>query len=146
MGKAQKIQSKFKLIIAAGKANPSPPVGPALGQRKLNIMDWCKMFNEATKHFEPGVPIPVETHILEGGKTFNIVVKQPTATSLIMKKANITKGSSETGKKSIGTITVSAIKEIAAVKIVDMNANDIDAAVKILIGSAISMGLEVKDE
>jgi large subunit ribosomal protein L11 len=140
---AKKIVGYVKLQIPAGKANPSPPVGPALGQRGLNIMQFCKEFNAATQGMEPGMPVPVVITAF-ADRTFTFITKTPPNTYFLMKAANIKKGSSTVGKGgSVGRVTMSQLREIAAQKMVHMNANDVDGAVRMLIGSARSMGLSV---
>ena len=140
---AKKIAGYIKLQIPAGKANPSPPVGPALGQRGLNIMQFCKDFNAATQNMEPGMPVPVVITAF-ADRTFSFVTKTPPNTYFLMKAAKVDKGSQTVGKAApIGQITTSQLREIAAVKMKDMNANDIDGAVRMLMGSARSMGLTV---
>lgn len=139
----KKITGYIKLQIPSGQANPSPPVGPALGQRGVNIMEFCKAFNEATKApMQPGMPIPVIITVY-ADRSFDFITKTPPASYLIMKAANVKKGANKTGLEHIGKITKVQLREIAAVKIKDMNANDIDAAVSMLAGTATSMGLEV---
>jgi large subunit ribosomal protein L11 len=140
---AKKIVGYIKLQIPAGKANPSPPVGPALGQRGLNIMQFCKEFNARTQSMEPGMPVPVVITAF-GDRTFNFVTKTPPNTYFVKKAAGITKGSTTPGKGgTVGKVTIAQLKEIAAQKMVDMNANDVDGAVRMLAGSARSMGLTV---
>jgi large subunit ribosomal protein L11 len=140
---AKKIVGYIKLQIPAGKANPSPPVGPALGQRGLNIMQFCKEFNARTQAMEPGMPVPVVITAF-GDRTFNFITKTPPNTYFIKKAAGITAGSTTPGKgNSAGRITTSQLREIAAQKMVDMNAASVEAAVKMLAGSARSMGLSV---
>lgn len=140
---AKKISGYIKLTIAAGKANPSPPVGPALGQRGLNIMEFCKAFNAATQNVEPGTPIPVVITAFED-KSFTFVTKTSPASHYLKQFAKIPKGSSATKKSTfVGKITMSQCKEIAKIKMVDLNANDLDSAAKIIRGSAESMGLEI---
>ena len=140
---AKKIAGYIKLQIPAGKANPSPPVGPALGQRGLNIMQFCKDFNAATQNLEPGMPIPVVITAY-ADRTFTFITKTPPNTYFLKKAAGITKGSTNVGKGAVvGRITTSQLREIAEIKMKDMNANDIDAAVRMLTGSARSMGLAV---
>jgi large subunit ribosomal protein L11 len=140
---AKKIVGYIKLQIPAGKANPSPPVGPALGQRGLNIMQFCKEFNARTQNMEPGMPVPVVITAF-GDRTFNFVTKTPPNTYFVKKAAGITKGSTTPGKgATVGKVTIAQLKEIAAQKMVDMNANDVDGAVRMLAGSARSMGLTV---
>jgi large subunit ribosomal protein L11 len=140
---AKKIAGYIKLQIPAGKANPSPPVGPALGQRGLNIMQFCKDFNAATQNMEPGMPVPVVITAF-ADRTFSFVTKTAPNTYFLMKAAKVDKGSQTVGKAApIGQITTSQLREFAAVKMKDMNANDIDGAVRMLMGSARSMGLTV---
>jgi len=140
---AKKIVGYIKLQIPAGKANPSPPVGPALGQRGLNIMQFCKEFNARTQAMEPGMPVPVVITAF-GDRTFNFITKTPPNTYFIKKAAGITAGSTTPGKgATVGRVTTSQLREIAALKMVDMNAASVEAAVKMLAGSARSMGLSV---
>jgi len=140
---AKKIVGYIKLQIPAGKANPSPPVGPALGQRGLNIMAFCKEFNAATQQLEPGMPIPVVITAF-GDRTFTFITKTPPNTHFLKKAAGITKGTTTPGKGAmVGRVTMSQLREIAEIKMKDMNANDIDGAVRMLTGSARSMGLSV---
>jgi large subunit ribosomal protein L11 len=140
---AKKIVGYIKLQIPAGKANPSPPVGPALGQRGLNIMQFCKEFNAQTQTMEPGMPIPVVITAF-GDRTFTFVMKTPPNTYFLKKAAGITKGTTTAGKGNpVGKVTIAQLREIAETKMKDMNANDIDGAVRMLTGSARSMGLTV---
>ena len=140
---AKKIVGYIKLQIPAGKANPSPPVGPALGQRGLNIMAFVKEFNAATQALEPGMPIPVVITAY-GDRTFSFITKTPPNTYFIKKAAKVEKGSTTPGKgATVGSVTTAQLREIATQKMVDMNANDIEAAVRMLAGSARSMGLAV---
>jgi len=140
---AKKIVGYIKLQIPAGKANPSPPVGPALGQRGLNIMAFCKEFNAATQGMEPGTPTPVVITAF-GDRTFTFITKTPPNTYFLKKAAGITKGTTTPGKGAmVGRVTMTQLREIAEVKAKDMNANDLDAAVRMLAGSARSMGLSV---
>ena len=139
---AKKIDGYIKLQVPAGIANPSPPIGPALGQRGVNIMEFCKAFNAATDSLEKGMPIPT-TITVYADRSFSFVTKSPPASFLIKKAAKLKSGSKEPGKVSAGTIKQSAVREIAEAKMVDLNANDIDQAMKIIEGSARSMGLEV---
>ena len=139
---AKKIDGYIKLQVPAGIANPSPPIGPALGQRGVNIMEFCKAFNAATDSLEKGSPIPT-TITVYADRSFSFVTKTPPASFLIKKAAKLKKGSSEPGKESAGTIKRSALAEIAETKMKDLNANDIEQATKIIEGSARSMGLEV---
>ena len=139
----KKITGYINLQVPAGKANPSPPIGPALGQRGLNIMEFCKSFNAATANMEQGVPTPVVITVY-ADKSFTFVVKTPPASYFIKQAAKLEKGSSETGKKvAVGKITKQQVLEIAKTKLVDMNAFDLDAAAKMIEGSAKSMGIEV---
>jgi large subunit ribosomal protein L11 len=140
---AKKIAGYIKLQIPAGKANPSPPVGPALGQRGLNIMAFCKEFNAVTQNMEPGMPIPVVITAF-ADRSFSFLTKTPPNTYFLMKAAKIDKGSQTVGKSvPVGQITTAQLREIAEIKMKDMNANDIDGAVRMLAGSARSMGLTV---
>jgi len=140
---AKKIVGYIKLQIPAGKANPSPPVGPALGQRGLNIMQFCKEFNAQTQQMEPGMPVPVVITAF-ADRSFNFIMKTPPNTYFLKKAAKIDKGSPTVGKGApVGQVTMAQLREIAAQKMVDMNANDVDGAVRMLIGSARSMGLTV---
>ena len=140
---AKKIVGYVKLQIPAGKANPSPPVGPALGQRGLNIMAFVKEFNAVTAQMEPGMPIPVVITAF-ADRTFTFITKTPPNTYFLKKAANITKGTTTPGKgATIGRVTMAQLREIAATKMKDMNANDVEGAVSMLAGSARSMGLAV---
>ena len=140
---AKKIVGIIKLQVPAGKANPSPPIGPALGQRGLNIMEFCKAFNAATQAIEPGIPIPVVITAF-ADRSFAFVTKSPPNSYFLKKAAGIEKGSSTTGKGSVvGRVTIAQIREIAEQKMQDLNATDIEGACRMLIGSARSMGLEV---
>ena len=140
---AKKIVGYIKLQIPAGKANPSPPVGPALGQRGLNIMAFVKEFNAVTQGMEPGMPVPVVITAY-ADRTFTFVMKTPPNTYFLKKAAGVDKGTNAAGKAApVGRITTSQLREIAAQKMVDMNANDIEGAVRMLAGSARSMGLTV---
>ncbi|MBW8784510.1 MAG: 50S ribosomal protein L11 [Novosphingobium sp.] len=139
---AKKIDTYIKLQVAAGAANPSPPIGPALGQRGVNIMEFCKQFNAATQELEKGMPIPTVITVYTD-RSFSFVTKTPPASFLIKKAANLKSGSKEPGKVSAGTIKRSQLTEIAQQKMVDLNAHDLDQATKIIEGSARSMGLQV---
>jgi large subunit ribosomal protein L11 len=139
---AKKIQGYIKLQVPAGTANPSPPIGPALGQRGVNIMEFCKAFNAATQELEKNAPIPT-TITVYADRSFTFTTKTPPASFLLKKAAKIKSGSGEPNKTKVGKITHAQLKEIAEVKMRDLNANDIDAAVKIIEGSAHAMGLEV---
>ena len=140
---AKKIVNILKLQIPAGGANPSPPVGPALGQVGLNIMDFCNAFNNETKDAEKGVPLPVVINVYED-KSFDFVIKTPPAAVLIRKALGIDKGSGEPNREKVGKLTRNQLEEIAKIKEPDLNANDIDAAVNIIAGTARSMGVEVE--
>ncbi|MDZ4098501.1 MAG: 50S ribosomal protein L11 [Methylophilaceae bacterium] len=140
---AKKVIGYIKLQIPAGKANPSPPVGPALGQRGLNIMEFCKAFNAATQSVEPGLPIPVVITAF-ADKSFTFVMKTPPATILIKKAAKIDKGSPRPHTDKVGKITRAQAEEIATTKMPDLTAADMDAAVRTIAGSARSMGIEVE--
>ena len=139
---AKKIEGYIKLQVAAGSATPSPPIGPALGQRGVNIMEFCKAFNAATQEMEKGMPIPTVITVY-ADRSFTFVTKTPPASFLIKKAANLKSGSKEPGKVSAGTIKRSQLAEIAQTKMADLNANDIEAATKIIEGSARAMGLQV---
>jgi large subunit ribosomal protein L11 len=139
---AKKIDGYIKLQVPAGKANPSPPIGPALGQRGVNIMAFCKEFNAATQNMEPGMPIPVVITVY-ADRSFSYISKTPPASYFLKRAAGLEKGAPEAGRESVGQVTMKQVREIAEQKMVDLNANDIDAACKIIAGSARSMGLEV---
>ena len=140
---AKKIVGIIKLQVPAGKANPSPPIGPALGQRGLNIMEFCKAFNAQTQSLEPGMPIPVVITAF-GDRSFSFVTKSPPNSYFLKKAAGIEKGATTTGKGStVGRVTMAQIREIAETKMPDLNAKDVEGACRMLIGSARSMGLEV---
>ena len=142
---AKKIEGYIKLQIPAGKANPSPPVCPALGQRGLNIMDFCKAFNAATQSMEPGLPIPVVITAYSD-KSFAYIMKTPPASILIKKAAKVSKGSGVPHTEKVGKITRAQAEEIAKTKQPDLTAADMDAAVKTIAGSARSMGIEVEGQ
>ncbi len=139
---AKKITGYIKLQVPAGAANPSPPIGPALGQRGVNIMEFCKAFNAATQDLEKAMPIPTVITVF-ADKSFSFVTKTPPATFLIKKALGLKSGSKEPGKVSAGTIKMSQLRDIAEQKMKDLNANDLDAATKIIEGSARAMGIEV---
>jgi large subunit ribosomal protein L11 len=140
---AKKVVGIVKLQVPAGKANPSPPIGPALGQRGLNIMEFCKAFNAATQNLEPGVPIPVVITAY-ADRSFTFVTKSPPNSYFLKKAAGLEKGSQTTGKgRPVGRVTMTQIREIAEQKMQDLNAKDVEGAYRMLIGSARSMGLEV---
>jgi large subunit ribosomal protein L11 len=139
---AKKIEGYIKLQVSAGSATPSPPIGPALGQRGVNIMEFCKAFNAATQEMEKGTPIPTVITVY-GDRSFTFVTKTPPASFFLKKAAGLKSGSKEPSKISAGTVTSTQIREIAEAKMADLNANNIDQAMKIIAGSARSMGLEV---
>jgi large subunit ribosomal protein L11 len=140
---AKKVLAYVKLQVPAGQANPSPPVGPALGQHGLNIMEFCKAFNAETQSMEPGLPIPVIITVYSD-KSFGFVRKTPPASYFLLKAAAVEKGSSTPHTEKVGKVTRAQLEEIAKAKMSDLNANDIDAAVKIIAGSARSMGIETE--
>lgn len=139
---AKKITGYISLIIPAGKANPSPPVGPALGQRGLNIMEFCKAFNAHTQKMEPGTPIPVKITAY-ADRTFSFISKTPPATYFLKKAAKLNSGSKTPGRQLVGRVTMDQVREIAQTKMADLNAHDVEAAAQMIKGSARSMGLEV---
>jgi large subunit ribosomal protein L11 len=141
---AKKIVGYIKLQVPAGAANPSPPIGPALGQAGLNIMEFCKTFNAQTQSLEQGMPIPVVITVY-GDRTFSFVTKTPPASFLLKKAAGVQKGSADTARQRIGQVSRQQVREIAELKMVDLNAKDLDGAMKMIAGSARSMGLEVVD-
>jgi large subunit ribosomal protein L11 len=140
---AKKVVGYIKLQVPAGKANPSPPIGPALGQRGLNIMEFCKAFNAQTQNLEPGMPVPVVITAF-GDRSFTFITKTPPNSYFLKKAAGLDKGSQTPGKGIIaGRVTMAQIREIAEKKMVDLNAKDLDGACRMIAGSARSMGLEV---
>ncbi|MDR0406566.1 MAG: 50S ribosomal protein L11 [Holosporales bacterium] len=140
---AKKVVGYIKLQVPAGKANPSPPIGPALGQRGLNIMDFCKAFNAQTQNFEVGTPLPVIISAY-ADRTFSFIIKTPPVSFFLKKAASIEKGAATTGRgASIGKVTMTQIREIAEKKMQNLNTSDIEAASRMIKGSARSMGLEV---
>ena len=139
---AKKITGFIKLQIEAGKANPAPPVGPALGQHGVNIMDFCKSFNAETQE-KSGDLIPVEITVY-ADRSFSFITQTPPAARLILKAAKIKKGSPEPNKSKVGTVTMSDLRAIAEIKMTDLNANTIDQAVAMMKGTCVSMGIEVK--
>ncbi len=141
---AKKIEGYIKLQVPAGAANPSPPIGPALGQRGVNIMEFCKQFNAATQEMEKGTPLPTVITVF-ADRSFTFLTKQPPATYLIKKAAGLKSGSKEPGKISAGEIKRSQLSEIATAKMADLNANNFEAATKIIEGSARAMGLTVTE-
>lgn len=140
---AKKIQGYIKLVVPAGKANPSPPIGPALGQAGVNIMEFCKGFNAKTQEMEPGMPIPCVITVFVD-RSFTFEMKTPPASYFLKKAAKLQKGSGTTGKTAnVGTVTMSQVREIAKTKLKDSNAFDVEAASKSIAGTARSMGIEV---
>ncbi len=140
---AKKVTGYVKLQVPAGAANPSPPIGPALGQRGLNIMEFCKAFNAATQKLEPGLPIPVVITAYSD-RSFTFITKTPPAAELIKKAAGVQKGSGEPQKTKVGRLSQEQVREIAQQKLEDLNAHDLDAASKIIAGTARSMGITVE--
>ena len=140
---AKKIAGYVKLQVPAGQANPSPPIGPALGQAGLNIMEFCKAFNAQTQDMEQGMPIPVVITAY-ADRTFSFVTKTPPASYFLKKAAKLSKGTGVAGREIVGKVTMKQVREIAEAKMVDLNAHDIDAAAQMIIGSARSMGIEVE--
>jgi large subunit ribosomal protein L11 len=140
---AKKITGYVKLQVAAGKANPSPPVGPALGQRGVNIMEFCKQFNAATQHLEPGLPTPVVITVFSD-RSFTFITKTPPASVLIMKALGLAKGSATPNSAKVGRIDRSQLEAIARTKLPDLNAADLEAAVRTVAGTARSMGVDVE--
>ncbi len=140
---AKKIQAYIKLQVKAGEAKPSPPVGPALGQHGVNIMEFCKAFNAKTQDVEPGLPLPVVITVYSD-KSFTFITKTPPASILLKKAVGIKSGSKTPNKVKVGTITRAQLEEIAKTKMADLNAANMDAAVRIIAGSARSMGLNVE--
>jgi len=140
---AKKVEAYIKLQVAAGKANRSPPVGPALGQKGVNIMEFCKAFNAATQGLEPGLPIPVVISVYSD-RSFTFITKTPPASVLLLKAAGLQKGSSNPNTNKVGAVTMAQVEEIAKTKMQDLNANDLEAAIRTISGTARSAGLEVK--
>jgi large subunit ribosomal protein L11 len=139
---AKKIEGYISLQVPAGQANPSPPIGPALGQRGLSIMEFCKQFNAKTKDMEQGAPIPVKITVFSD-RSFSFEMRTPPASHLIKKAAQINGGSKEPGRTSAGTITMAQVREVAKQKMKDLNTDDLEAAARTIAGSARSMGLQV---
>ncbi len=139
---AKKIDGYINLQVPAGQANPSPPIGPALGQRGVNIMEFCKSFNAKTKDMEQGVPIPVKITVFSD-RSFAFEMRTPPASHFLKKAANLTSGSKEPGRTVAGQVTMTQVREIAGIKMKDLNADDIEAAAKTIAGTARSMGLKV---
>ena len=140
---AKKVAGTLKLQVPAGKANPSPPIGPALGQRGINIMEFCKAFNARSQDMEPGAPCPtIVTYYVD--KSFTMEIKTPPASHFIKKAAKLQSGSNNPGREVAGSVTTKQVREIAEAKMKDLNANSVEQAMKIIAGSARSMGIEVK--
>ncbi|MGH1578654.1 50S ribosomal protein L11, partial [Planktotalea sp.] len=137
---AKKLAGTMKLQVPAGKANPSPPVGPALGQRGINIMEFCKAFNAKTADLEPGAPCPTVITYYQD-KSFSMDIKTPPASYFLKKAAKLSSGAKLPGRETVGSVTVAQVKEIAEAKMKDLNANDMEAAMQIILGSARSMGI-----
>ena len=140
---AKKINAYIKLQVPAGQANPSPPIGPALGQAGLNIMEFCKAFNAATQNMEQGIPIPTVITAY-ADRTFSFVTKTPPASYYLKKAAGLPKAAQDLGKEVVGSVTMNQVREIVELKKADLNTSDVDQACKMIIGSARSMGIEVK--
>jgi large subunit ribosomal protein L11 len=141
---AKKIKGYIKLQVPAGQANPSPPIGPALGQAGLNIMEFCKAFNADTQNVEPGMPIPCVITAYQDS-TFSYITKTPPASYFLKKAASLSKASKEPGRAVAGKVTMKQVREIAEKKMIDFNTKDIDAACRMIAGSARSMGIEVQE-
>ncbi|MEO1704600.1 MAG: 50S ribosomal protein L11 [Pseudomonadota bacterium] len=140
---AKKLVGTMKLQVKAGQANPSPPVGPALGQRGINIMEFCKAFNAKTADMEPGAPCPTVITYYQD-KSFTMDIKTPPASYYLKKAAKLKSGANNPSRETVGTVSVAQVREIAEAKMKDLSANDVEAAMKIILGSAKSMGIEVK--
>ena len=140
---AKKVAGTMKLQIAAGQAKPTPPVGPALGQRGINIMEFCKAFNAKTADLEPGAPCPTVITYYQD-KSFSMDIKTPPASYFLKKAARVKSGAKSPSREVIGSVSTKQVREIAEAKMKDLNANDIEGAMKIILGSALSMGIEVK--
>ena len=140
---AKKVMGQLKLQVPAGQANPPPPVGPALGQRGINIMEFCKGFNAKTQDMEQGAPCPTIITYYQD-KSFSMEIKTPPASYYLKKAAKLKSGAKTPSRETVGSVTTKQLREIAEAKMVDLNANDIEAAMKIILGSARSMGIEVK--
>ncbi|AZQ65747.1 50S ribosomal protein L11 [Silicimonas algicola] len=140
---AKKVMGQLKLQVKAGQANPSPPVGPALGQRGINIMEFCKAFNAKTQEMEPGAPCPTVITYYQD-KSFTMDIKTPPASYLLKKAAKLSSGAKTPSRETVGTVTTAQLREIAEAKMKDLSANDVEQAMKIILGSARSMGIEVR--
>ncbi|KAF0127148.1 MAG: large subunit ribosomal protein L11 [Elusimicrobia bacterium] len=143
MAKVKQIKTLIKLQIPAGAANPAPPVGPALGQHGVNIMDFCKQFNEKTRKLEQGVPIPVIITVFED-RSFIFITKMPPMAALIKKAAGLAKGSGEPNKTKVGKMNLKQVEEVARQKLVDLNTKDVKQAMEMVKGTARSMGVEIE--
>jgi large subunit ribosomal protein L11 len=141
---AKKIDGYINLQVKAGQANPAPPIGPALGQRGVNIMEFCKSFNAKTKDMEQGTPIPVKITVFSD-RSFTFEMKTPPASHFLKKAAKLESGSKEPGRTSVGSVTMAQVRDIAKVKMKDLNTDDVEAAARIIAGSARSMGLRVTE-
>lgn len=144
MAKVKAVKTMIKLQIPAGAANPAPPVGPALGQHGVNIMDFCKQFNEKTRKLEQGVPIPVVLTVYED-RTFTFITKMPPMAALIKKAAGLAKGSGVPNKDKVGKLTLKQVEEVAKLKLVDLNTKDVKKAMQMVKGTARSMGVDIID-
>ena len=144
MAKEKKVKTMIKLQIPAGAANPAPPVGPALGQHGVNIMDFCKQFNEKTRKLEQGVPIPVVITVFED-RTFTFITKMPPMSALVKKAAGLAKGSGEANKTKVGKLTLQQVEEIAKLKLPDLNTKDVKQAMEMVKGTARSMGVDIAE-
>ena len=144
MAKAKVVKTFIKLQIPAGAANPAPPVGPALGQHGVNIMDFCKQFNEKTRKLEQGVPIPVVITVFED-RTFTFITKMPPMAALIKKAAGLAKGSGVPNKDKVGKMNLKQVEEVARIKLVDLNTKDVKMAMEMVKGTARSMGVDIID-
>jgi large subunit ribosomal protein L11 len=142
---AKKITGYIKLQVPAGQANPSPPIGPALGQQGVNIMEFCKAFNAATQSLDQGVPTPTVITVY-ADRSFSFITKSPPASYFIRQAARLPKGATAPGRETVGAVTMNQLREIAGKKMADLNANDVDAAARMLAGSARSMGIQVTGE
>ena len=140
---AKKIVGTLKMQVPAGQANPSPPIGPALGQRGINIMEFCKAFNAKSQNIEPGAPCPTIVTYYQD-KSFTMDIKTPPASYMLKKAAKLKSGANNPSREIVGSVTAKQVREIAEAKMKDLNANDIDGAMQIILGSARSMGIEVK--
>ena len=140
---AKKLIGQLKLQVPAGQANPSPPVGPALGQRGINIMEFCKAFNAKTQEMEPGAPCPTVITYYQD-KSFTMDIKTPPASYYLKKAAKVKSGANNPSRETVGSVSAKQVREIAEAKMKDLNANSVEAAMQIIMGSAKSMGIEVK--